>query len=276
MDLEQLLATLLHWLATEGVKILFAFVVLVISFFIIKRVARRLYLSMEKKKVDKTVSKVVFNVINYGAKLIVVVCLLGYLGIETSSIAALITSLGVGVGLAVQGALSNFAGGVLIIFTRPFKIDDYIEACGVGGTVEDINIIHTILRTPDNKVITLPNGTLANENIINYSVKETRRVDFIFSIAYEADFALAQRLLLSVFEAHELVLADPAPFVRMKEHGDSAIKIAARAWVKSADYWTVYFDVTERVKCVFDENGIVIPFNQLDVHLDASSPEIGK
>lgn len=270
MDFEQILATILNWLATEGVKILVALLVLSVSFFIIKRFARRLYRSMQKKNADKTISKVVFHVINYGGKILVVVCLLGYLGIETSSIAALITSLGVGVGLAVQGALSNFAGGILIIFTRPFKIDDYIEACGVGGTVEDINLIHTVLRTPDNKVITLPNGTLANENIVNYSIKETRRVDFVFSISYEADFALAQRLLLSTFEAHELVLADPAPFVRMKEHGDSAIKIAARAWVNSADYWTVYFDLTERVKAVFDENGIVIPFNQLDVHLATS------
>lgn len=267
MNLEQILATVLNWLATEGVKILIALIILAISFFVIKRISRRFYRSMQKKNVDKTVSKVIFHVINYGAKIIVVVCLLGYLGIETSSIAALITSLGVGVGLAVQGALSNFAGGILIVFTRPFKIDDYIEACGVDGTVEDINLIHTVLRTPDNKVITLPNGTLANENIVNYSVKDTRRVDFVFSIAYEADFALAQRLLFSVFEEHELVLSDPAPFVRMKEHGDSAIKIAARAWVKSGDYWTVYFDVTERVKSVFDEKGIVIPFNQLDVHL---------
>lgn len=267
MELEQILANILNWLATEGVKILIALLVLAISFFIVKRTSRRVYRSMQKKNVDKTISKVVFHVINYGAKIIVVVCLLGYLGIETSSIAALITSLGVGVGLAVQGALSNFAGGILIVFTRPFKIDDYIEACGVDGTVEDINLIHTVLRTPDNKVITLPNGTLANENIVNYSVKDTRRVDFMFSIAYEADFALAQRLLLSVFEEHELVLSDPAPFVRMKEHGDSAIKIAARAWVKSGDYWTVYFDVTERVKAVFDEKGIVIPFHQLDVHL---------
>lgn len=270
MNLEQILANILNWLATEGVKILVAFIVLVVSFFIIKRVARRVYRSMEKRKVDKTVSKVVFHIIDYGAKAIVAVCLLGYLGIETSSIAALITSLGVGVGLAVQGALSNFAGGILIIFTRPFKIDDYIEACGVGGTVEDINLIHTVLRTPDNKVITLPNGTLANENIVNYSVKDTRRVDFVFAIDYAADFALAQRLLFSIFEAHELVLSDPAPFVRMKEHGDSAIKITARAWVKSADYWTVYFDVTERVKEIFDKNGIVIPFNQLDVHIAAT------
>ena len=265
MDFEQLLASLITWLITEGAKILVALVFLSISFFIIKRLARRIYRSMEKKNADKTIAKVLFNVINYGAKILVVVCLLGYLGIETSSIAALITSIGVGVGLAVQGALSNFAGGILIIFTRPFKLDDYIEACGVGGTVEDINLIHTVLRTPDNKVITLPNGTLANENIVNYSVKTTRRVDFIFSIAYTADFELARRLLLSTFAEHELVLDDPAPFVRMKEHGDSAIKIAARAWVKSADYWTVYFDLTERVKAVFDENGIVIPFNQLDV-----------
>ncbi len=272
MDFEQILATILNWLATEGVKILIALIILCVSFFVIKRLSRRIYRSMQKKNADKTISKVVFHTINYGAKILVAVCLLGYLGIETSSIAALITSLGVGVGLAVQGALSNFAGGILIIFTRPFKIDDYIAACGVDGTVEDINLIHTVLRTPDNKVITLPNGTLANETIVNYSVKDTRRVDFVFSIAYDADFALAQRLLLSTLEAHELVLSDPAPFVRMKEHGDSAIKIAARAWVNSADYWTVYFDLTERVKTVFDENGIVIPFNQLDVHL-ANAPK---
>ena len=267
MNWNAFFQTIISWLATEGVKILVALVLLLVGFKLAGWLANKISRIMEKRHVDETICKVVHHILNYGIKILVVVCLLGYLGIETSGIAALITSLGVAVGLAVQGALSNLAGGVLIIVTRPFRVNDYIEAEGLSGTVEDISIIYTVLRTPDNKVIHLPNGALANSNITNYSTKDTRRVDFTFSIAYTADYRLAQGIVLDIFNRHELVLDDPAPFVRMSEHAESSINLTARCWTKSADYWTVHFDVMEAVKEEFDKNGIEIPFNQLDVHV---------
>ena len=200
-------------------------------------------------------------------KIVVAVCLVEYIGIDTGAITALITSMGVCVGLAVNGALANLAGGVMLILTRPFRIDDYIEAQGYAGTVEDIHITNTRVRTPDNKVVYIPNGALSSGSILNYSVKDTRRVDFVFSIAYSADFEKARKAILGICESHELVLKDPAPFIRMSEHAASSINITTRVWVNSADYWTVKFDITEAVKAKFDEEGIEIPFNQVDVHI---------
>ncbi len=268
MDWNALINGLINWLATEGVKIVIALVLLVIGFSLSSYVAKKIQKAMTKREVDATLCAVTKNVLNYGLKIVVVVCLLGYLGIETSGIAAVISSLGIAFGLAVQGALSNLAGGVLIILTRPFRVGDYIDAQGISGTVEDINIIHTTVVTNDQKTVSMPNGALANSNIINYSTKVNRRVDFTFSIGYSADYRLAQGIVLDVFSRHELILKDPAPFVRMSEHAASSIHIAARAWVKNADYWTVFYDVMEQVKAEFDKNNIEIPYNQLDVHVE--------
>jgi small conductance mechanosensitive channel len=220
------------------------------------------------EKHDKTIAKVLNYIIKVGAKILVVICLVGYLGIDTSGLTALVTSLGVCAGLAVNGALSNLAGGILIIFTRPFKLDDYIEVEGsVAGTVEDIQIVCTKLRTPDNKTIYVPNGTLSNSNIINYSEKPTRRVDFDFSISYENDFEAAKAIVTEICASHSLVLSDPAPMVRVASHGQSSVDLTARVWVNNNDYWTVRFDILEAVKAAFDKNGISIPYNQLDVHV---------
>lgn len=254
-----------------GVKIIIALVILLVSFRIITVVCRR----FEKRLVegrahaDKTVSKTLFHIISIALKVVVVVCLIGYLGIDTSGLTALIASLGVTVGLAVNGAVGNFAGGILIILTRPFKVDDFIETCDVSGTVEDIRLINTRIRTTDNKVIYLPNGTLSSSTIINYSEKDMRRVDFTFSIAYENDFEAAKAIIMEILNSHESVLKldEKMPFVRMSAHGPSSIDIAARVWVKSGDYWTVYHDVLETVKKTFDEKGISIPYNQIDVHV---------
>jgi len=264
--------TVLSWCLNTGIKIIIALVLLIVSFRIINIVSRKLEKRFRSNaNHDKTIVKVVSYIGRVGAKILVVICLIGYLGIDTSGLTALVTSLGVCAGLAVNGALSNLAGGVIIIFTRPFKIDDYIEVEGtnsIAGTVEDIQIVCTKLCTPDNKVIYVPNGTLSNSNIINYSEKPTRRVDFSFSIAYENDFEKAKSLILKLFDSHELILSDPAPMVRVTEHGNSAVIITARAWVNRDDYWTVKFDILEAVKKAFDENGISIPYNQLDVHIN--------
>lgn len=264
------LETVLSWCLNTGIKIIISLIILAVSFRIINVISRKLEKKFQSnEKHDKTIVKVLSYIGKVGAKAIVVICLIGYLGIDTSGLTALVTSLGVCAGLAVNGALSNLAGGVLIIFTRPFKLDDYIEVegSGVAGTVEDIQIVCTKIRTPDNKVIYVPNGTLSNSNIINYSEKPTRRVDFCFSIAYENDFEKAKALVSAVCTSHSLVLSDPEPMVRVSSHGESSVNITARVWVNSEDYWTVNFDILESVKKVFDENEISIPYNQLDVHV---------
>ena len=267
MDWQAIGNMLLEWATNTGVKIVIALVIMVISFKIVKVLAKKIVKRAEKKHADKTIFQTLAYVLKIGLKIIIIICLIGYLGIDTSGLTALVASLGVCIGLAVNGALSNFAGGVLIILTRPFRIDDYIEALGYSGTVVDIHITNTKLLTPDNKVIYLPNGTLANAEIVNYSEKDLRRVDFMFSIGYSDDFEKAKQIITGICVAHELALKDPQPFVRVKEHGSSSINITARVWVKNADYWTVYFDITEAVKTAFDKEGIEIPFNQLDVNI---------
>lgn len=261
--------TLISWCLNTGIKIVISLIILAVSFRLINVLVRRLEKRMQSnEKHDKTIVKVLNYIIKIGAKILVVICLVGYLGIDTSGLTALVTSLGVCAGLAVNGALSNLAGGILIIFTRPFKLDDYIEVEGsVSGTVEDIQIVCTKLRTPDNKTIYVPNGTLSNSNIINYSEKPTRRVDFDFSISYENDFEAAKAIVTEICASHSMVLSDPAPMVRVASHGQSSVDLTARVWVNNADYWTVRFDVLEAVKAAFDKNGISIPYNQLDVHV---------
>lgn len=267
---ETFLNTLISWATTTGVKLIIALVILLISFKIIKVVCRKIEKSGAKKNADKTVMRTLAYALGLTLRVVVLVCLVGYLGIDTSGITALIASLGVCVGLAVNGALSNLAGGVLILLTRPFRVDDFIEAQGISGTVADIHITATKIVTVDNKVVYVPNGSLANGNIINYSEKDTRRVDLDFSVSYSADSDKAKAIITEILEKHELVLKDPAPFVRVSAHGTSATVIKSRAWVKNADYWAVYFDVTEAVKAEFDKNGIEIPFQQLDVHIKNS------
>ena len=262
--------TVLSWCLNTGIKLIVSLIILFISFRVINTLSRKIHNKLKNnERYDKTIVKTLNYLGKTAAKILVIICLVGYLGIDTSGLTALVTSLGVCVGLAVNGALSNLAGGVLILVTRPFKVDDYIEipADEISGTVEDIQIVCTKLRTPDNKVIYVPNGTLSNSNIINYSEKETRRVDFSFSISHDNDFEIAKALILMVCESHNLILDDPKPVVRIAEHGRNYIKLTARAWVKSDDYWTVKFDIIESVKKVFDESDIALPHSQLDIHV---------
>ena len=267
MDWQQLLNTVVNWATTSGLRLLIALVLLFISFKLVNFFSRKILAVSEKKHLDKTISKTLAYLFKIGMKCLVAVCLIGFVGIDTSGITALIASLGVCAGLAVNGALSNLAGGVLLIITRPFRVDDYIEAQGYSGTVEDIHMTNTKLRTPDNKVVYIPNGALSSGNIVNYSEKDTRRVDLTFSISYADDFSKAKAIITDICDRHELILKDPTLTVRVSAHSASSIDIVTRAWVKSDDYWTVYFDLLESVKTAFDEQGIEIPFNQLDVHV---------
>ncbi len=265
--LEKALDAVINWATTSGIRLVIALVVLFISFKLINFFSKKILLATEKKHLDKTISKTIAYIFKIGMKCLVAVCLVGFVGIDTSGITALITSLGVCAGLAVNGALANLAGGVLIIITRPFKVDDYIEAQGYSGTVEEIRITSTKLVTSDNKVVYIPNGALSSGNIVNYSEKDIRRVEHTFSISYSDDFSKAKAIISEICDEHELVLKDRAITVRVSAHNASSIDIVTRVWVKSENYWTVHFDLLEAVKTAFDEKGIEIPFNQLDVHV---------
>ena len=264
---NELLSSFISWLITSTFKVIISFVLLLVSFKVVNLISRKIEGTGNSGKLDKTLAKTFAYLFKLAIKLAIIVCLVGFIGIDTSGFAALLVSVGAGIGLALNGALSNLAGGILIILTRPFRVDDFIEAQGYSGTVEDIHITTTKISTPDNKVVYIPNGPLSADTIVNYSVKNTRRVDFTFSIGYGEDFERAERIVMDVFNSHELVLKDPEPIARIGEHGESSINITARAWVKSGDYWTVKFDIMESVKQAFDREGVEIPYNQLDVHI---------
>lgn len=247
------------------IEVVVVFIVLLILCKIVDLITKRMRKRMIKRNVEKTIVQVVYYLSNKIVKLLLLLMAIGFLGIDTSSIAGLITAAGLGVSLAVQGTLSNFAGGILILFLRPFKVDDYIECQGDSGTVEDIRIFYTHLRTPDNKVVLIPNGALIGGNVVNYSTKATRRVDLTFKIDYSEDFKLAKDLVLNICAKHALILKDPAPAVRISEWADSSIKLSCKVWVKNGDYWTVTFDLLETVYDEMNKAGIKIPFNQLEI-----------
>ena len=264
---ESLLSRLIFWCLDTGIKLLIAIVILLISYRIINLLAKKIERRGESKRIDKTLARVLAYLFRIVLKVAIAIILIAYIGIDISGLTALVASLGVGIGLAVNGALANLAGGVLILVTRPFKVDDFIDAQGVSGTVEDIRIVCTKLRTPDNKVVYIPNGSIANGNIINYSEKEMRRVDFSFEISYSSDCNAAKATLRDILTAHPLVLEYPEITVRIGGYRESGIEIIARAWVKTEDFWSVHFDVIEAVKSEFDKRKIQIPFPQLDVHI---------
>ena len=247
------------------IEVVVVFIVLVILCKIVDIVTKRMRKRMEKRNVEKTIVQVVYYLSNKIVKLLLLLMAIAFLGIDTSSVAGLITAAGLGLSLAVQGTLSNFAGGILILFLRPFKVDDYIECQGTSGTVEDIRIFYTHLKTPDNKVVLIPNGSLIGGNVINYSTKATRRVDIVFAIDYEEDFMKSKELILDICNKHILILKNPAPSVRICEWGESSIKVSCKVWTNNSDYWTVKFDLLETVYDEMKKAGIKIPFNQLQI-----------
>ena len=259
------LPTPLQNFVNKCIEVVVVFIVLLILCKIVDVITKRMRKRMTKRGVEKTIVQVVYYLSNKIVKLLLLLMAVAFIGIDTSSVAGLITAAGLGVSLAVQGTLSNFAGGILILFLRPFKVDDFIECQGVSGTVEDIRIFYTHLRTPDNKVVLIPNGSLIGGNVINYSTKATRRVDLVFSIDYEEDFKKAKDLILDVCSKHELILNDPAPAVRICEWAASSINLSCKVWVKNGDYWTVTFDLLENVYDEMNKAGIKIPYNQLEI-----------
>ena len=220
-------------------------------------------------QIDETLEKFLSSVI-YGILLVVIsLAALGQIGVETTSFIAILGAVGLAVGLAFQGTLSNISAGVMIIIFKPIKIGEFVDAGGAMGTIEDINIFNTIMKTGDNKVIIISNSNIIGGNITNFSRKDTRRVDLTFGIGYDDDLKLAKETLAQILSEDERILQEPAPFVAVSELADSSVNFVTRSWVNSADYWGVYFDTTEKVKLVFDEKGISIPYPQMDVHTKA-------
>ncbi len=252
--------------AVWGLKILFAIAIFVIGKWIAKWLTNVSKKLMSKANVDETLTSFIGSLVYILLMVFVILAALSKLGINTTSFIAILGAAGLAVGLALQGTLANIGAAVLIIIFKPFKVGDFVEAGGAVGTVEEINMFSTIFKTGDNKVVIVPNSAVIGGKITNYSAKETRRVDWVFGIGYEDDLKLAKNVLEDIISKDERVLKEPAPLVAVSELADSSVNFTVRAWVKSADYWGVYFDVMEKVKLTFDEKGISIPYPQLDVH----------
>ena len=253
-----------------GFKLLAAIAVFVIGRTLIKFIMKRIRKSRFAKKSDTTVVTIINNFISITLYIVLAISIIAIMGVPMASIVAVIASCGLAIGLALQGALSNIAGGIMILFFRPFRIGDFIQVAGETGTVTDIGIFYTVLTTPDNKVITIPNGKIMSDSITDYSHNDTRRVDFVFSVAYGTEIERVRRILLDEADKHELVLEDPAPFCRFSKHNDSSLDFTLRVWTNSTDYWQVYFDILQSVNDKFVSEGIEIPFKQMDVHIQNS------
>lgn len=268
--LEEIQANWLPLLVQYGKHIVFALITLAIGWWLIGRIVSSLGHFMDKRHADPMVTGFLSSLLNALLRVLLLLSVAGMVGIETTSFIALIGAAGLAVGLALQGSLANFAGGVLILFLRPFRAGDYIEAQGTAGTVESIMIFHTILRTADNKVIILPNGSLSNGTITNYSRKPTRRVDINVGIDYTDDIKKARSVLLGLAAADQRVLQDPAAVVYLTSLGDNSVNLSLRMWTNSADYWGVFFELQEQMKEAFDREGLSFPFPQRTVHIQQS------
>ncbi len=268
MDWKAILASLVDLATSFGVKLIAALLVLVIGIRVIKSFKKWLKKSSKLDKLDMGFRTFLASFSSVVLYILLVITIASIIGIPATSFITILASGGVAIGLALQGSLSNFAGGLMILFFKPFIVGDYIEANGESGTVTDISVVYTKLLTPDNKKITIPNGTLMNSNIKNYSSEPTRRVDFTFTAEDNADTEKVKNILVESLTSHELALKEPAYMVKLTSCSEGIQTFTARVWVKNSDYWTVYFDVLEAVKIAFDKNGIVVPHKKLDVFVE--------
>lgn len=249
-------------------EFLFGIVVFLLGIVLVKLILKVLTKALERSKIEATVHGFIKSMVKWTLYALVVVIALSSIGVELSSIVAVIGATGLAVGLGIQSSLANVAGGFTILFSKPFKKGDYIEANGIQGTVEEITMVNTKLLTPDNKAIHIPNGVLAASTVTNFTEEKLRRLDLTFSISYENDFEKAKSIINRIIDKNDLAFKNPVPFVRVGEHAKSSINIMVRIWVNSEDYWTLNFDMLENVKKEFDKEGISIPYNHIDVHLD--------
>jgi small conductance mechanosensitive channel len=264
--MEEILNQVKEILAIYGIRVIAALAIFIIGRWVAKGLRNLLRRVMTRSKVDKTLISFVCNLSYVVLLAFVIIAALSKLGIETTSLIAILGAASLAIGLALRGSLSNFAAGVMMIIFRPFKVGDFIEGGGTSGTVEEIQIFSTQLKTADNKTVIIPNSKIFGDKIVNYSTKPTRRVDMTFGIGYEDDIDKSRSVIQGIIDKDKRVLKDPAPLVVVSELADSSVNFTVRVWTKSADYWGVFFDTTETVKKQFDAESISIPYPQQDVH----------
>ena len=267
MSLDTLISKLIDLSVSLGSKLLVALIVFFIGRWLIRKLNGMVIKIMQKKEVEASLFTFIRSLVSITLNFIFVIILISVLGIETSSFIALFASAGVAIGMALSGTLQNFAGGVMILLFKPFRVGDFLEAQGQSGTVKEIQIFNTIMTTADNKVIIIPNGGLSTGIMKNYSKEENRRVDWEFGIAYGDSYDKAKAVLTRLIEADQRILKDPTNFIGLTSLGESSVNIVVRAWVKAPDYWGVFFDMNEKVYKTFAEENLNIPFPQMDVHL---------
>ena len=267
MDTSNLIETvLIPW----GIRIALALAIFYIGRMVVAAIVKVTEKFMTSRGMDDILVKFLCSILRWVLLLFVVIASLSQLGIDTTSLVALLGAAGLAIGLSLQSSLSNFASGVMLIVFRPFTKGDFVEVAGTSGSVDNISIFTTTLTTPDNKEVIVPNGAVIGNNITNYSARDTRRVDMVFGIGYDDDIKKAKALLEQIIAADDRVLAEPEPVVALGELADSSVNFLVRPWVNASDYWGVLWDTTESVKLKFDEAGISIPYPQMDVHLDKS------
>jgi small conductance mechanosensitive channel len=278
MDPQKMWDTISNYIATQGMDLLFRLITAALIFYVGRWLARVLTNLLEnvlnRAKVDPTLSKFVRNLLYFGLLVFVAIAALSRLGVETTSLVAVIGAAGLAVGLALQGSLSNFAAGVLLIIFKPFRVGDFVEVAGAKGMVQEIQIFTTVLHSPDNVRIIIPNSQVTGANIINYTANDRRRVDLVIGISYGDDIAKAKQVITSVLLSDSRVMRDPAPVVAVLGLGDSSVNIAVRPWVKAAEYWPTYFELTEKIKVSLEQNGLSIPFPQRDIHIRTGSLKV--
>lgn len=265
--LNEYLDIIIQWISTYSLKIVAAILIMIIGNWLSHKISNLLGRLLEKNKVDVTLVGFLSNIIYYTLIIMVMIAAAGQLGINTTSFLTIVGAAGLAVGLALKDSLSNFAAGVMLILFRPFKVADVVNAGGVVGKVESINIFNTILNTPDNQRVIVPNNNITSGVITNITANPTRRVDLVVGISYSDNIGDAKATLAAIIDNEPLVLKDPAPTIAVSELGDSSVNLVVRPWVKTSDYWDVYFGLTEKIKTTFDEKGISIPFPQRDIHL---------
>lgn len=255
------------------INIVIALLIFVIGKWVAKLITGTLRKVLKHKNVDNTVSSFICS-LTYGLLvLIAFIAAISHLGFNTTSLVAIVGAAGLAIGLALQGSLSNFASGILLITFKPFKAGDFVEVAGKSGIVEEVHVFSTKLRTPDNKTIIVPNGAITGSSITNFSTKDTRRIDLVIGVSYDANLAETKEVLTRVINNEERILKEPAPTIGVLELADSSVNFAVRPWVKSSDYWPVYFDLLQTIKEELDNAGIEIPFPQMSVHINQENTD---
>lgn len=261
-----LIQQLIDWGVSAGGRIIGAIIIFVVGRFLISFLKKLLSKILSKRHIDPGIQSFVKSLVNILLTILLIIAVIGKLGVETTSFAALLASAGVAIGMALSGNLQNFAGGLIVLLFRPYKVGDWIESQGVSGTVREIQIFHTILTTADNKVIYIPNGALSSGTVTNYSREETRRVEWVIGVEYGENFDKVESTVQRIIAADKRILNTPEPFIALHALDASSVNVVIRVWVKTADYWGVYFDMNKTVYAVFNKEGIGFPFPQLTVH----------